>query len=142
VCTASCRFSIPKIDPIDLNKLESLEMDLEATGHASQHDNTRKLLTGVEELHTYVERNQAFIPNYSEPYRNGERIASAGYYTDANDVARGFVRFASGTITNFPGPSTLPAPEPAQRATPEALSANSINDGGVIGKPENSDSTS
>jgi hypothetical protein len=31
-------------------------------------------LKGVEELHTYVERNQEFVPNYGERYRNGERI--------------------------------------------------------------------
>jgi hypothetical protein len=59
-----------------LNKLESLEMDLEAAAYESKNDNTRKLLKGVEELHTYVERNQQFIPNYGERYRNGERIAS------------------------------------------------------------------
>jgi hypothetical protein len=26
--------------------------------------------------HTYVERNQEFVPNYGERYRNGEKIAS------------------------------------------------------------------
>jgi len=30
----------------------------------------------VEELHTYVERNQEFVQSYRERYRNGEKIAS------------------------------------------------------------------
>jgi len=69
-----------------LNKLESLEMDLEAAACESKDDNTRKLLKGVEELHTYVERNQAFIPNYGERYRNGERIASGFVESAVNQV--------------------------------------------------------
>ena len=35
-----------------------------------------QLLKGVEDLHTYVERNREFVPNYGERYRNGEKIAS------------------------------------------------------------------
>ncbi|HEY4050227.1 MAG TPA: ISKra4 family transposase, partial [Acidobacteriaceae bacterium] len=59
-----------------LNKLQDLEMDLEAAAFESKNENTGKLLKGVEELHTYVERNQKFVPNYGERYRNGEKIAS------------------------------------------------------------------
>lgn len=69
-----------------LNKLESLEMDLEAAAYESKNDNTRKLLKGVEELHTYVERNQQFMPNYGERYRNGERIASGFVESAVNQV--------------------------------------------------------
>ena len=69
-----------------LNKLESLEMDLEAAANESQDDHTRKLLKGVEELHTYVERNQKFLPNYGERYRNGERIASGFVESAVNQV--------------------------------------------------------
>ena len=69
-----------------LNKLESLEMDLEAAAYESKNDNTRKLLKGVEELHTYVERNQQFVPNYGERYRNGERIASGFVESAVNQV--------------------------------------------------------
>ena len=47
-----------------LNKLQDLEMDLEAAAFESKNENTGKLLKGVEELHTYVERNQKFVPNY------------------------------------------------------------------------------
>jgi hypothetical protein len=39
-------------------------------------ENAQKLLKGVEDLHTYVERNQELVPNYGERYRNGEEIAS------------------------------------------------------------------
>lgn len=61
-----------------LNKLESLEMDLEAAAYESKDDNTRKLRKRVEELHTYVERNQQFLPNYGERYRNGDRVRLRG----------------------------------------------------------------
>jgi hypothetical protein len=47
---------------------------------------TPKLLKGVEELHTYVERNQEFVPNYGERYRNGERIASGFVESAINQV--------------------------------------------------------
>ena len=45
----------------------ALEMDLDAAAFDNKHETLRKLLKGVEELHTYVERNQSFIPNYGEP---------------------------------------------------------------------------
>jgi hypothetical protein len=35
---------------------------------------TRKLLKGVGELHTYVERNQSFIPNYGERSRRADTV--------------------------------------------------------------------
>ena len=47
-----------------LNELQSLEMDLDAAAFESKDENARKLLKGVEDLHTYVERNQEFVPNY------------------------------------------------------------------------------
>ena len=59
---------------------------LEAAANESKDDNTRKLLKGVEELHTYVERNQKFLPNYGERYRNGERIASGFVESAVNQV--------------------------------------------------------
>jgi Predicted nucleotide-binding protein containing TIR-like domain len=52
----------------------------------SKNQTLRKLLKGVEELHTYVERNQTFIPNYGERYRNGERIASGFVEWAVNQV--------------------------------------------------------
>ena len=52
-----------------LHRLEDLEMDLDAAAFDSKNQTLRKLLKGVEDLHTYVERNQTFIPNYGERYR-------------------------------------------------------------------------
>ena len=44
------------------------------------------MLKGIEELHTYVQRNQKFIPNYGERYRQGERIASGFVESAVNQV--------------------------------------------------------
>ena len=59
-----------------LKELQGLQMDLDAAAFETQDERAQKLLKSVEELHTYVERNQAFVPNYGERYRNGEKIAS------------------------------------------------------------------
>ncbi len=48
----------------------SLETDLDGAAFESKYETVRKLLKGIEDLHTYVRRNQAFIPNYGERYRN------------------------------------------------------------------------
>ena len=69
-----------------LKQLQHLEMDLEAAVYESKDQNSRKLLKGVEELHTYIERNQRFVPNYGERYRNGERIASGFVESAVNQV--------------------------------------------------------
>ena len=61
-------------------------MDLEGATFETKDETARKLLKGIEELHTYVERNQAFIPNYGERYRNGERIASGFVESAVNQV--------------------------------------------------------
>ena len=55
-------------------------MDVNAAAFESKDENAQKLLKGVEDLHTYVERNQQFVPNYGERYRNGEKIASGFVY--------------------------------------------------------------
>ena len=49
-----------------LNELQSLETDLDAAAFETKDENARKLLKGVEDLHTYVERNREFVPNYGE----------------------------------------------------------------------------
>lgn len=69
-----------------LNELQGLEMDLDGVTFETKDETARKLLKGVEELHTYVERNQAFIPNYGERYRNGERIATGFVESAVNQV--------------------------------------------------------
>ena len=61
-------------------------MDLDAAAFESKDENSQKLLKGVEELQTYVERNQEFVPNYGERYRNGERIASGFVESAINQV--------------------------------------------------------
>src|SRR6516162_6312260 len=55
-------------------------------GHREQGQERSKLLKGVEDLHTYVERNQEFVPNYGERYRNGEKIASGFVESAINQV--------------------------------------------------------
>ena len=59
-----------------LNELQDLEMDLDAAAFDSKNGTVQKFLKGTQELRTYIERNQEFIPNYGERYRHGERIAS------------------------------------------------------------------
>jgi hypothetical protein len=69
-----------------LQELQGLEMGLNAAAFETQDDRAQELLKGVEELHTYVERNQAFVPNYGERYRNGEKIASGFVESAVNQV--------------------------------------------------------
>jgi hypothetical protein len=69
-----------------LNELQSLEMDLDAAAFESKDENSQKLLKGVKELQIYVERNQEFVPNYGERYRNGEKIASDFVESAINQV--------------------------------------------------------
>jgi hypothetical protein len=69
-----------------LNELQSLEMVLDAAAFESKNENSRKLLKRVEELHIYVERNQEFVPNYMERYRDGEKIASGFVESAINQV--------------------------------------------------------
>jgi hypothetical protein len=68
-----------------LQVVESVEMDLdvaEATGDGT----ARKLFKAMEELHTYIDRNRAFIPNYGERYRYGERISTGFVESTVNQV--------------------------------------------------------
>ena len=69
-----------------LQELQGLEMDLDAAAFEAKDGSAQKLLKGVEELHAYVERNQAFVPNYGERYRNGEKIASGFVESAINQV--------------------------------------------------------
>jgi len=69
-----------------LNEPQSLEMDLDAAAFESTDENAQKLLKGVEDFHTYVERNREFVPNYGERYRNGEKTASGFVESAINQV--------------------------------------------------------
>ena len=61
-------------------------MDLESAAFESKDENSQKVSKGVEDLHTYVERNREFVPNYGERYRNGEKIASGFVESAINQV--------------------------------------------------------
>jgi len=69
-----------------LEQLESLSMDLESADFESPSETTRKLLQAINEFHSYIERNRAFIPNYGERYRNGERIGTGFVESAVNQV--------------------------------------------------------
>jgi hypothetical protein len=72
-------------------------------------ENSQKLLKGVEELDAYVERNQEFVPNYGERYRNGEKIAP------------GFVESAiNRVVSKADGEETADGMEPAWSTSPPA----------------------
>jgi len=69
-----------------LDELQGQEMDLDMATCETKNEAARRLLKGVEELHTYVERNRQFIPSYGERYRNGERIPSGFVESEVNQV--------------------------------------------------------
>jgi hypothetical protein len=69
-----------------LDKLQGLVMDVESAAFETRHETARKLLKEIEELHTYVDRNQEFVPNYGERYRNSERIATGFVESAVNQV--------------------------------------------------------
>ena len=69
-----------------VKELQGLDMELDGAAFQTKDETARKLLQDIEELPTYVERNQAFIPNYGEQYRNGERIASGFVESAVNRV--------------------------------------------------------
>jgi hypothetical protein len=67
-------------------KITDLAMDLDVAVVATGDGTARKLLKAVEEFHTYIERNRAFIPNYGERYRYGERISTGFVESTVNQV--------------------------------------------------------
>jgi hypothetical protein len=69
-----------------LKQLEFVEMDLESAIFQSRDETTRKLRQVVKEFYTYIDRNRAFIPNYGERYRNGERISTGFIESAVNQV--------------------------------------------------------
>jgi hypothetical protein len=67
-------------------KITDLAMDLDVAVATTDDATARKLLRAVEEFHTYIERNRAFIPNYGERYRYGERISTGFVESTVNQV--------------------------------------------------------
>ena len=63
---------------------DDLEVDLESRDEPSER--SRKLLTVVREFRHYIESNRAFIPNYGDRYRHGERIATSFAESTVNQV--------------------------------------------------------
>jgi hypothetical protein len=59
-----------------LQELRFVEGDLEAAAYESDDAIAGQLCKAVQEFPTYIERNGAFIPNYGERYRNGERVST------------------------------------------------------------------
>jgi hypothetical protein len=54
-----------------LNELQSLEIALDAAAFESKNEHSQKLLKGVEELHTYVKRNQEFVQTTGSAIETG-----------------------------------------------------------------------
>jgi hypothetical protein len=67
-------------------KIADLAMDLDVAVATTGDGTVRKLLKAVEEFHTYIDRNRAFIPNYGERYRYGERISTGFVESTVNQV--------------------------------------------------------
>jgi hypothetical protein len=67
-------------------KIADLVMDLDVAMATTGDGTARKLLKAVEEFHTYIDRNRAFIPNYGERYRYGERISTGFVESTVNQV--------------------------------------------------------
>jgi hypothetical protein len=59
-----------------LQVLTSVLFDLETAAFERDEGKLSKLCKVVQEFHTFIDRNRAFIPNYGERYRNGERIST------------------------------------------------------------------
>ena len=68
------------------HKIAALAMDLDVAAATTGNATARKLLKAIEEFHTYIERNRAFIPNYGERYRYGERISTGFVESTVNQV--------------------------------------------------------
>ncbi len=70
-----------------LKVLTTIHLDLElASWERDDHGKIGKLCKTVQEFHTFIDRNQAFIPNYGERYRNGERISTGFVESAVNQV--------------------------------------------------------
>jgi hypothetical protein len=67
-----------------LQIIADLEWDLASP--AERSDRAKKLLKSAGEFHHYIEANRAFIPNYGDRYRHGERIATSFAESTVNQV--------------------------------------------------------
>ena len=66
--------------------IAALAMALDVAVATTGDGTARELRKAIEEFHTYIERNRAFIPNYGERYRYGERISTGLVESTVNQV--------------------------------------------------------
>lgn len=69
-----------------LQVLQSVLFDLEMASCERDDPKIGKLCKAVQDFYTYIESNQAFIPNYGERYRTGERISTGFAESTVNQV--------------------------------------------------------
>jgi hypothetical protein len=69
-----------------MTALTSILFDLEMASCERDDGKISKLCKAVQEFHTFIDRNRAFIPNYGERYRNGERISTGFVESTVNQV--------------------------------------------------------
>jgi hypothetical protein len=69
-----------------LQVLTSILWDLEMAAGDHGEDRSSKLLKVVQEFYTFIDHNRAFIPNYGERYRHGERISTRFVESTVNYV--------------------------------------------------------
>ena len=69
-----------------MNVLTSILCDLEMASFEREDGKITKVCKMVREFHTFIDRNRAFIPNYEERYRNGERISTGFVESTVNQV--------------------------------------------------------
>jgi hypothetical protein len=69
-----------------LQRVEFLQMDVDALQAEEDIAGLPKLLKALEEFSGYIQDNRAFIPNYGERYRHGEIISTAFVESTVNHV--------------------------------------------------------
>src|SRR6266571_50094 len=69
-----------------LQVLTSIHLDLEMASWERDEVRIGKLCKTVQEFYTFIDRNRAFIPNYGERYRRGERISTGFVESTVNQV--------------------------------------------------------
>jgi hypothetical protein len=66
--------------------LRVVEFDREGAVYENGDATARKLYKVVQEFSTYIDRNQAYIPNYRERYHNSKRISTGFVESTVNQV--------------------------------------------------------
>ncbi len=69
-----------------LQVLTSIIFDLEMASYERGESKISKVCKAVQEFHTFIDRNRAFIPNYGERYHHGERISTGFVESTVNQV--------------------------------------------------------